>query len=116
MALGACGHRPALGLIRELAQRPFEATMVYAALGDTIIRLSTPDETAHSLRWCLETNIPMLAGGALRAVAVRRPLLDAVRREAASGSSTTVGWTAPARSRGARCRATERGVRPEERL
>ncbi|MFF2045868.1 HEAT repeat domain-containing protein [Kitasatospora sp. NPDC058170] len=76
MALGACGHRPALGLIRELAQRPFEATMVYVALGDAVVRLSTPDETAHSLRWCLETGTPLLADGALRAVAIQRLVLD----------------------------------------
>ncbi|MGW4379427.1 HEAT repeat domain-containing protein [Kitasatospora sp. NPDC004531] len=76
MALGACGHRPARDLIRELAQRSFEATMVYTALGDAIIRLSTPDETADSLRWCLEAGTPMLADGALRAVAMQRLLLD----------------------------------------
>ncbi|MFC6593297.1 HEAT repeat domain-containing protein [Kitasatospora paranensis] len=76
MALGACGHRPALGLIRELAQRPFEATMVYVALGDAIIRLSTPQDTAHPLRWCLEAGTPMLADGALRAVAMQRLPLD----------------------------------------
>ncbi|WP_406195514.1 HEAT repeat domain-containing protein [Kitasatospora sp. NBC_01560] len=76
MALGACGHRPALGLVRELAQRPFEATMVYTSLGDAVIRLSTPDETPHSLRWCLEAGTPMLAAGALRAVAMERLALD----------------------------------------
>ncbi|MFF3598116.1 HEAT repeat domain-containing protein [Kitasatospora indigofera] len=77
MALAMCGHRPALGLIRELAQRPFRATMVYDALGDAIIRLSTPQDTAHSLRWCLEVGTPMLADGALRAVAMQRLPLDA---------------------------------------
>jgi hypothetical protein len=76
MALGMCGHRPALGLIRELAQRPFKATMVYVALGDTIIRLSAPEDTAHSLRWCLDSGTPLLADGALRAVAMQRLTLD----------------------------------------
>ncbi|MFJ8828263.1 HEAT repeat domain-containing protein [Streptomyces sp. NPDC102467] len=76
MALGVCGHQPSLGLIRELAQRPFEATMVYVALGDAVIRLSAPEDAAQSLRWCLEAGIPMLADGALRAVAMRRFPLD----------------------------------------
>ncbi|MFC8716166.1 HEAT repeat domain-containing protein [Kitasatospora sp. NPDC057198] len=77
MALGECGHRPALGLIKELARRPIEATMVYVALGDAVIRLSPPEETARSLRRCLESGTPMLADGALRAVAMRRLPLDA---------------------------------------
>ncbi|GGR47764.1 hypothetical protein GCM10010497_58930 [Streptomyces cinereoruber] len=81
MALGTCGYRPALGLIRELAQRPVEATMVYTALGDAVIRLSTPEEMARSLRWCLETGTAMLADGALRAVAMQRLLLDAATIE-----------------------------------
>ncbi|MFJ8627491.1 HEAT repeat domain-containing protein [Kitasatospora sp. NPDC093550] len=77
MALGLCGHRPALRLLRELARRPFEATMVYAALGDAIVRLSGPEGTADSLRWCLDSGTPMLADGALRAVATQRLRLDA---------------------------------------
>ncbi|MFF2147464.1 HEAT repeat domain-containing protein [Kitasatospora sp. NPDC058190] len=76
MALGMCGHRPALGLLRDLAQRPFKATMVYVALGDAIVRLSAPKDTASSLRWCLDTGTPMLADGALRAVAMQRLPLD----------------------------------------
>ncbi|MFB8241026.1 HEAT repeat domain-containing protein [Kitasatospora purpeofusca] len=77
MALGACGHRSAVGLLRDLAQRPFEATAVYVALGDAIVRLSAPGDTDGSLRWCLGTGTPMLADGALRAVAVQRLPLDA---------------------------------------
>ncbi len=51
--------------------------MVYVAIGGAIIRLSTPDETAHSLHWCLRTGAPMLTDGALRAVAMQRLVLDA---------------------------------------
>lgn len=51
--------------------------MVYVALGDAIVRLSTPDETAHSLSWCLKSGTAMLADGALRAVAMQRLVLDA---------------------------------------
>ncbi|MFH9355612.1 HEAT repeat domain-containing protein [Kitasatospora sp. NPDC017646] len=76
MALGTCGHRPALGVLRYLARAPFEATMVYVALGDAIIRLSAPEDTADSVRWCLDTGTPMLADGALRAVAMQRLSLD----------------------------------------
>ncbi|MEU9048023.1 MULTISPECIES: HEAT repeat domain-containing protein [unclassified Kitasatospora] len=76
MALGMCGHRPALGLLRDLARRPFEATAVYTALGDAIVRLSAPAAAGDSLRWCLDSGTPMLADGALRAVAMRRLCLD----------------------------------------
>ncbi|MFJ9953255.1 HEAT repeat domain-containing protein [Kitasatospora sp. NPDC091207] len=76
MALGTCDHRPALGFLRDLARRPFEATMVYVALGDAIVRLNTPEDTADSLRWCLDSGTPMLADGALRAVAMQRLSLD----------------------------------------
>ncbi|MER8188639.1 HEAT repeat domain-containing protein [Kitasatospora sp. NPDC094015] len=76
MALGTCGHRAALGMLRDLAQRPFEATTVYVALGDAVVRLSAPDGTVDSLRWCLGAGTPMLADGALRAVAVQRLTLD----------------------------------------
>ncbi|MFB7669322.1 hypothetical protein ACFC1R_36330 [Kitasatospora sp. NPDC056138] len=76
MALGMCGYRPALGLLRDLARRPFEATMVYTALGDAIVRLSAPEAIAGSLLWCLDSGTPMLADGALRAVAMQRLCLD----------------------------------------
>ncbi|MGV9938520.1 HEAT repeat domain-containing protein [Streptomyces sp. NPDC003401] len=72
MALGVCGHRPALGFLRELARRPYEATMVYVALGDAVVRLSAPEDTAGALRWCLDSGTPLLADGALRAVAAQR--------------------------------------------
>ncbi|MFE5588170.1 HEAT repeat domain-containing protein [Kitasatospora sp. NPDC056531] len=77
MALGTCSHRPALGLLQELAKRPIRATMVYVALGDAIVRLSTPEDTAGSLRWCLDSGTPMLADGALRSVAMQRLTPDA---------------------------------------
>ncbi|MET9401759.1 HEAT repeat domain-containing protein [Kitasatospora sp. NPDC002965] len=77
MALGMCGHRPALGLLRELAQRPFKATAVYVALGDAIVRLSSSEDTSDSLRWCLDSGTPLLADGALRAVAMQRLSPDA---------------------------------------
>ncbi|MFE6905861.1 HEAT repeat domain-containing protein [Streptomyces erythrochromogenes] len=72
MALGACDHRPAVPLLSELAQRPLDATTVYFA-GDSLVRLRGADEDiAAPLRWCLDRGTPMLADGALRALAVMR--------------------------------------------
>ncbi|MFI6587734.1 HEAT repeat domain-containing protein [Embleya sp. NPDC050493] len=76
MALGACGHRPALDPLRELARRHFDATMVYVALGDAIVRLSTPEDPAGALLWCMDSGTAALADGALRAVAMQRLRLD----------------------------------------
>lgn len=52
MALGECGYREALPLLEAFAQRPFEATMVYVAPGDAIVRLSYagPSDVAPVLR------------------------------------------------------------------
>ncbi|MGW5159732.1 hypothetical protein ACWEPN_30010 [Nonomuraea wenchangensis] len=77
MALATCGHQPALPLLRELALKPLDATMVYVALGDGIVRLGRdhPNDPAP-LDWCLSTGNDMLADGALRAVAMLRLILD----------------------------------------
>ncbi|MFE7530743.1 hypothetical protein ACFU7Y_34270 [Kitasatospora sp. NPDC057542] len=50
--------------------------LVQERLGDAIVRLSVPEATADSLRWCLDSGTPMLADGALRAVAMQRLCLD----------------------------------------
>ena len=78
MAVATCGHQPALPLLRELALKPFDATMVYVALGDGIVRLGRdyPNDPAP-VDWCLATGNDMLADGALRAVAMLRLTLDA---------------------------------------
>jgi hypothetical protein len=77
MALGACDHRPALLFLRDLALRRFEATMVYVAIGDAIVRLGRehPND-ATPVDWCLATANAMLADGALRAVAMLRLKLE----------------------------------------
>ncbi|MFE1519474.1 HEAT repeat domain-containing protein [[Kitasatospora] papulosa] len=73
MALGACDHRPAIPFLSDLAQRPLETTMVYVALGDSIVRLRSAEEGVSApVRWCLDSGTPMLADGALRAVAMLR--------------------------------------------
>ncbi|MFD8637001.1 HEAT repeat domain-containing protein [Streptomyces sp. NPDC059533] len=77
MALGACDHRPAVQFLNELAQRPLEATSVYVALGDSIVRLRGADEGVSTpLRWCLDSGTPTLADGALCAVAMLRAVPD----------------------------------------
>lgn len=78
MALGACGHVPAVGFLTELAQRPTDDTALYAALGDSIVRLRGPREGfAAPLEWCLDSGNPSLVDGALHAVAAVRAPLDA---------------------------------------
>jgi HEAT repeat protein len=87
LALGLCGHREALPFLRELAGRPFTATMVYVGLGESIVRLA--DDPAQAVLWCLEQGPEMLADGALRGMAhlglvpdeaVRNTILDFVER------------------------------------
>jgi HEAT repeat protein len=67
LALGLCGHHEAVPELRELARRPFAATMVQVAIGESLVRLA-PDPPEAAL-WCLEQGSDMLADGALRAVA-----------------------------------------------
>ncbi|WP_329275132.1 HEAT repeat domain-containing protein [Streptomyces sp. NBC_00691] len=77
MALGACDHRPAVPFLSELAQRPMEHTSVYAALGDSIVRLRGAEEGVSApVRWCLSLGTPQLTDGALRAVAMLRAVPD----------------------------------------
>ncbi len=73
MALGECGYAPALPFVQELAARPFEATMVYVALGDALVRLGRASEDdIEPARRAIETENHMLIEGALRAVAMLR--------------------------------------------
>ncbi|MGW1759311.1 HEAT repeat domain-containing protein [Streptomyces mirabilis] len=78
MALGACGYRTAVGFLAELAQEPTDATALHLALGDSIVRLRSPQEGfAAPLEWCLDRGDPSLVDGALRAVAALCAVLDA---------------------------------------
>ncbi len=73
MALGECGYREALPFLRELAQRNFEATMVYIAIGDAIVRLSRkePDDAKPVIDLFASGNYMLIDGG-LRAMAMLR--------------------------------------------
>ena len=77
MALGESGHEPALPVLRELARRNFEATIVYVALGDAIVRLGrlSGDDSAPVLEM-MSTSNRMLIDGAFRAVAMLQLALD----------------------------------------
>jgi HEAT repeat protein len=73
MAIGECGYKPALPFLNELANKKFEATMVYVAIGDAIVRLSIENEkNAAPIFRVFETGNEMLIDGALRAMAMIR--------------------------------------------
>ncbi|MCH8862605.1 MAG: HEAT repeat domain-containing protein [Proteobacteria bacterium] len=75
MAIGECKYREALPFLEELSGRKFEATMVYLALGDALLRLSFRHENdvSRALEF-MDGDNPMLIDGALRAIAVLRML------------------------------------------
>ncbi|MFF4275982.1 HEAT repeat domain-containing protein [Streptomyces sp. NPDC001536] len=76
-AIGACGYRPALEFLSELAHQPTEFSALHLALGDSIVRLRSPEEGfAAPLGWCLDRGYPLLIDGSLRAVAVLHAALD----------------------------------------
>ncbi len=74
MAVGECGYRNALPFLKDLANRSIEATMVYVALGDTIVRLSRtgPSDALPILKILRAGRQPMLLDGAFRAMAMLR--------------------------------------------
>jgi len=71
MALGECGYEPALPLLSELRNEVIEATMVYVAIGDSLVRLSKPEQNdVSAVLEILEGENRMLSNGALRAMAM----------------------------------------------
>ena len=74
MALGECGYREALPYLEELAKKQLEATIVYTALGDAIVRLSakTDNDIRPVLRLMREFSEEALLDGAFRAMAMLR--------------------------------------------
>jgi hypothetical protein len=117
MALGECGHRAALPFLEALAARPFDATMVYVAIGDAIVRLSHtgPADVSAVLQLMRGARDPMLIDGAFRAMAMLRlvpedaaiaEMLDYVKALGAKGEERRF-WLAAAAPgwRGARVEA-----------
>ena len=73
MALGACRYAPALPFLQELSGRRFDATMVYVAIGDALVRLATPEEaTWKTLMNLVQSGNAGLAYGACQAMAMLR--------------------------------------------
>jgi len=90
MALAESEYTPALPYLEELAQQSFEATMVYTALGDALVRLGrSSSEDAEPVLRLLRSGNERLIDGALRAVAMLRLTLDqaAVERIVAFASA-----------------------------
>ncbi len=73
MALGECGIKRALNGLEEYASTDIEATMVYVALGDAIVRLSVKSNTdVLPIYSIIKSNNLMLIDGAFRAMAMLR--------------------------------------------
>lgn len=73
MALAECNYIPALPFLKMLTTQPFDATMIYIALGDAIVRLErTNDKDITLLLGLLSSNNDMLIEGAFRAIAMLR--------------------------------------------
>ena len=72
-AIGECNFRDALPYLHELAGRPFDATMVYTAIGDAIVRLSRKaDDDVEILLELISSDNPMLITGGMQAMAMLR--------------------------------------------
>jgi hypothetical protein len=83
MALAECNYSPALAYLEALAQHRFEATTVYIALGDAIVRLGRKYENdPQPVLTLMQTGNDMLIDGAFRAVAMLqlKPNADAVKQ------------------------------------
>jgi HEAT repeat protein len=73
MALGVCRHQRALPFLRKLARTQFEASTLYLALGDAIVRLARKHKNdVLPVIECAKSGNDMLADGAFRAMAMLR--------------------------------------------
>jgi HEAT repeat protein len=72
MAIGECDFKEALPYLIELSKKPFEATFVYTAIGDAIVRLSNNNEYAKAAVQLFDTQNESLIDGGLRAIAMMR--------------------------------------------
>ena len=83
MALGECGHAPALTLLRDLARGERSHRLLGVALGDAIVRLSVAHvHDAEPVLEFLDGTDHSLIEGALRAMAMTRmvPPEDVITR------------------------------------
>lgn len=72
MALGACRHAPALPLLKELADRRLDATMVYVAIGDALVRLAPDGSVWQTITDLVLKGNEGLAYGACQGMAMLR--------------------------------------------
>lgn len=71
MALGECGYADSSLFLEELSRHSFEATMVYVAIGDALVRLSK-NKISTVLQFIDQERHSSLIDGALRAMAMLR--------------------------------------------
>lgn len=78
VTLGVLKHLPALPLLWELAGQEMEATILYLAMGDALMRLLLSNGVSPAEAWAkiLTTRRPMLFDGALRATALLKLVPD----------------------------------------
>lgn len=78
ITLGVLKYVPALPSLWELAGQEIDATILYVALGDALMRLLVSKEVLLTEAWTsiLETQRPMLFDGALRATALLKLVPD----------------------------------------
>jgi len=77
MALGESGAQDSLQFLESLTLKDFEATMVYSAIGDALIRLSLQNKNAEpTMKGFLKKKKVLLIDGALRAFAMTRTQLS----------------------------------------
>jgi HEAT repeat protein len=73
MAIGECDFKDGLEPLKRYASTELEATMVYVALGDAIVRLSIKsEEDVSPIYEIMKSNNLMLIDGAFRAMAMLR--------------------------------------------
>jgi len=71
MALGESGCIESLDFLTQLAERDFEATMIYVAIGDAVTRLTLiNNNNIQPILKMLVNSRPMFIDGALRAIAI----------------------------------------------
>jgi len=77
MALGSCGHAPAVELLEQLAAQQDDYTMVGVALGDALVRIEwTTDSSLTTIDRYMSTGSPSVIDGTFRAIAMLRLVPD----------------------------------------
>jgi HEAT repeat protein len=78
MAIGECEVVAAAPLLRQLARQSFDATMIYMAVGDALVRLANAENLVLEpvIDELIESRNAMLIEGGLRAIAMLRLVLD----------------------------------------